>query len=96
MEKEAFRSYTLADDKKEKQDIVSLRLNPQERKELEEIKRLIQQPKDATAIKTLAFEIGINVLHGKSPYDVCLLLFKNRLRNMRTGVPIEEPDFERM
>ena len=90
IEKIPFRKY---DTKENPADIITIRLNESERKQLQDCKILIQQPKDSTALKTLA-EIGANVvLHDYSIRVFLETLFKNKANNERLGVPIESPTF---
>ena len=91
IEQEPFRRYSLGEE--DRPDILTMRLNKEERAWLEETKPLIQQTKDSTAIKTLA-EIGANiVLHDRSIRVFLETLFKNKKNNERLGVPIEAPSF---
>lgn len=92
IEKKAFISYDEDSDKK-RRDIITVSLNDLNREQLEWAKRLMQQPKDGTALKTLAFSVGTKVLQGDSPYVIIAELFKNMQRNNRTGVPIDSPYF---
>lgn len=87
IEKERWRSYTLDEERDAEKDsiVIPVRLNPKERKMLLEIKKALQQPKDATALKQ-AFKIGHYViqdsLHGK-----IWGYFSNNLRkNERLGI----------
>ena len=66
-------------------DTISLRLNPQERNQLEIDKKFIQQPKDSTAIK-LIYKIGSNVLHDKKTKQIIDTIFKNKRNNERLGI----------
>jgi len=52
------------DAEKAKRDIFSIRLNKEERERLEEIKKLLQEDKDGTAVKA-CMEIAHDVLHAK-------------------------------
>jgi hypothetical protein len=94
VERVPFRSYILNQEGQEKPDIFTIRLNSEERQQLEECKPLIQQTKDSTAIKTLA-EIGANfVLHDRSVRVFLETLFKNKRNNERIGVPVASPNFD--
>jgi len=83
IEKKPFKRYTLKES--EVKDIFTLRLNEQERTELNEFKRLLKQPKDSTCIKTLA-EIGKIVLQDKKTALIIETLFKNKKNNKRSGI----------
>jgi hypothetical protein len=62
----------------DKQDVITLKLNKEERRQLEQNKAALQQEKDGTAIKQL-MNIATKVLH-ESPEG---LFFKTALENMR-------------
>jgi len=68
-----------------KVDSVSVRFNEKERTDLELAKLVINQTKDSTALKTLAW-IGINVLHDSKVSYILETLFKNKKNNGRTGI----------
>ena len=94
IKKEPFRSYTLTD--KPKKDIFTVRLNNDERSWLDECKVALQQPKDSTCIKMLA-QIGMyNVLHDASTRYILRTVFINKKRNDRTGIPLDDQNFERL
>jgi len=71
---------------KDRYENITVRLNKQERKELDEAKRILEQTKDSTALKQLA-EIGKIVLHRESTGKVLETLFINKRRNKRLGIP---------
>jgi hypothetical protein len=81
IEQEAFRKYNI----EKKVDSFTVRLNENERAEFEAAKNIIEQPKDSTAIKQLAW-IGINVLHDKKVSYIVGSLFKNKKNNARLGI----------
>lgn len=84
LEKKPFVRYDL----NTKADVITVKLNSEERATLEECKRVIEQKKDSTAIKQLA-EIGAKVVLGNSMRSVLDIIFKNKRRNRRTGVEVE-------
>jgi len=74
------------DEEREKPDVFSLRLSKEEREEFNKAKEIIQQTKDSTAIKQLAF-IGIaNVRHDQKTTILLSYLFKNKRNNQRLGI----------
>lgn len=81
IEQEDFRKYN----EEKKVDSVSVRLNTKERLQLEEDKKLIQQTKDSTAIKTI-YNIGSIVIHDKKTMAIIEVLFKNKRNNERLGI----------
>ena len=83
IKKVPFRKYSIKE--KKIKDILTLRLNEQERIELNHFKQILEQPKDSTTIKTLA-EIGKIVLQDKKQVLIINTLFKNKLNNQRTGI----------
>lgn len=89
IKKEPFRSYTLDDEKKKRADVVSLWLNDEEREELDRCKRILEQPKDSTAVKTLA-RLGAFLIGRPETDYILATVFKNRRNNERSGQPIIE------
>jgi hypothetical protein len=81
--KERFRLYELNEDKQ--QDVVSLKMNKEEREMLEADKVTLQQEKDGTALKQL-WAIGRKVIHD-TPEGVFFKLYLDNLRkNKRIGI----------
>lgn len=81
IKKEPFVRYNL-----DKQvDSFSVRLNVEERKQLEEDKKLLEQPKDSTCLKQLAW-LGSKVLHDDLTGNILALVFKNKRKNKRMGI----------
>lgn len=89
IEKKPFVNYTLDEDLKEKPDIFTIRLNKEERLFLNEQKRILEQPKDSTALKTLAL-IGAKVIHEEKIAYIIDTLFKNKKNNERSGHKVIE------
>jgi len=86
IEKEPFRSYTLDEDKEEAgAKVLAVRLNKNELTRLQEDMKLIQQPKDSTALKTLA-ELGSIVIHDEKIALIMATMFKNKRNNKRVGI----------
>jgi hypothetical protein len=83
LEKEKFRLYEL--DKKKRQDVVSVKLNEKERLWLEHQKELLQQEKDATALKQLAM-IGSKVILNTPAGEFFQIVLENIRRNKRIGI----------
>ena len=69
----------------EKPDTFTMRLNEEERKILNKCKKVLEQPKDSTAIKTLAL-IGAKVIHEDLQAYVLGCVFKNKRNNARLGI----------
>jgi hypothetical protein len=86
LDREPFRRYNL----ETKADIITIRLNPEERAILKECKPLIQQPKDSTAFKMLALIGAENVRHDHAFRAFLGFFFKNRKNNNIQGIPASE------
>ncbi len=81
IKQEPFKKYH-----EEKQaDSFTVRLNPEERKILNECKYILQQEKDSTAIKQLA-EIVSKVLQEQKVKQILELVMNNYRKNKRLGI----------
>lgn len=72
-------------DFEKKKDTFNIHLNAEERQKLEEMKYLLQQEKDSTAMKQLA-EIGSKVLLDEKTKAVLGIVLNNYRRNKRLGI----------
>jgi hypothetical protein len=78
-----FETTKLEEDRKG--DFITVRLNPEEREQLELVKRVIKQPKDGTALKQM-FVYGMkNVLHDPSTSYLLAIQFKNYRNSQISG-----------
>jgi len=68
-----------------KADSFTVRLNEQERAELERCKGILEQKKDSTALKQMAI-IGAFVIHSTPTGRVLEFLFINKRRNKDRGI----------
>ncbi len=68
-----------------KADTFTVKLNSDERKDLEDMKILLNQKKDSTAMKQLA-TIGAKVLLEAKTTYIINTLFKNKRKNKRIGI----------
>lgn len=84
LKQESFRQYNLREDK-QKIDTFTVRLNSQERAIINNCKKILEQKKDSTAIKQLAF-IGAKVIHEEKTAFILGTLFKNKRNNARIGI----------
>lgn len=84
IERVPFRKYNL-DEEGKKVDSFTIRLNIEERHQLKEDKKLLEQPKDSTAMKQLA-TIGSIVIHDKKMREILGVVLGNRRRNKRLGI----------
>lgn len=81
IEQEPFRKYNLT----EKIDTFTIRLNPKERAYFNESKAIIEQKKDSTALKQLAW-IGAKVIHEGKMKQILATVFKNKRNNTRQNI----------
>lgn len=97
IEQQPFETYRYDEERaKDKREILTMSINREERKQLDEAKKFIQQPKDSTALKQLAW-IGIKeVLHDSKTHYILDVVLNNERRNLRTGIPLEKPDYSQM
>lgn len=72
---------------KKKADTFSVKLNKEERALLEQLKGIIEQPKDSTALKQLAW-YGAKVILSPSTAYLLDTVFKNRGKNQRLGIDL--------
>lgn len=86
IEQKPFVSYKLEEERTEKSEVISLKLNEDERKLLDRCKQILEQTKDGTAIKQLMF-IGAKVIHEEKTALLLATVFKNKRNNARMGVP---------
>lgn len=82
--KEPFRKYRL-DEEGKKQDSFTIWLNKEEREILEKSKVILEQPKDSTALKTLAW-IGAKTIGDEKIGFILGMIFKNKRKNKRLGI----------
>ena len=60
-------------------------INPEERKVLDACKKILEQPKDSTALKTLAW-FGAKVIQEDKITYLLGSVFKNKRNNSRLGI----------
>lgn len=85
---EPFRKYNL-DEENKKVDSFTIRLNEEERQQFDKDKKTIQQIKDSTAMKQLAY-IGAKVIHSQNIADILEVIIGNKRKNKRSNIA----DFE--
>lgn len=85
IEKKPFVNYTLEEDKDSKADSFTVWLNKEERTELEVCKQILEQRKDSTALKTLAW-IGSKTIREPKTSYILGAIFKNKRKNKRIGI----------
>lgn len=84
IEKKKFTNYDLGN-KKPKAETISLKLNLDERELLNKCKMILNQTKDGTALKTLAW-FGAKVIQEDKTQYLLASLFKNKKNNERLGI----------
>ena len=85
IEQKPFTKYHL----EKKADTFTVKFNEQERKEFEELKTIIQQEKDSTAIKQLA-RIGAKVILDEKMKEILKIVMNNYRKNKRLGVVLND------
>lgn len=83
LENAPFVRSTLGD--RPKEDTFTVKLNVEERKLLDAMKKVLEQPKDSTCLKQLAF-IGAKVLGEPKTDEILRVVFKNKRNNKRAGI----------
>ena len=73
------------DEENKKVDTFTIRLNEEERKEFEELKKLMNQKKDGTAFKQLA-AIGAKTAQRQDIAEILSIIQGNKRRNKRLGI----------
>ncbi len=86
LEKPAFTSTRLEEERaKDKFEVISLKLNKEERKLLNTVKQMIQQSKDGTALKQ-CMKIASKVLLTSWTGAYTEVLLNNKRKNQRIGI----------
>ena len=70
---------------KEEGDIIPIRLNEQEKVLLRDAKKILEQPKDSTAIKQL-MSLGYKCIKRSDTQDILNTVFENKRKNKRLGI----------
>lgn len=87
IEQEPFQRYKLDSEKRD--DTFTVKLNEEERAMFNKVKAIIEQKKDSTAMKQMAW-IGAKVLLTPENEYMLGVIFQNKRKNKRLGIP----DFE--
>ena len=75
----------LEEDRSDTKDMFTVRLNKEQRIRLDACKSILEQPKDSTALKQLAW-IGANAIHDDLMANIISVIFKNKRKNKRIGI----------
>jgi hypothetical protein len=81
-----FESKVLIEDRDDKYEVITVRINKAEREMINKVKKFIQQEKDSTAIKQLmliGFEI---VIQDQKTNRILDIIINNLRRNKRLGI----------
>lgn len=70
---------------KPQQDIITVRLNVADQTMLNQAKQSLEQSKDSTALKQLAW-IGYYVVHNDLTGNILNVIYKNKRNNKRQGI----------
>ena len=81
LEKKPFTRYN----EEKVRDSFTVNLNPEQRKDLEEAKTILNQEKDSTAIKQLA-EIGTKEITSQKTRTILEIVIANKRKNKRLGI----------
>lgn len=79
---------TITSHVKQKGEVLRVHLNEQDRITLDLGKEILEQPKDSTALKQLAY-IGYLHLNGVVLKDLVKIVIENKRKNKRTGYDVE-------
>lgn len=82
IQKKPFTKYSLEETKDKP---ISVKLNEEERKLLDTCKNILEQSKDSTALKTLAW-VGAKVIREEKMSYILATIFKNKRNNERIGI----------
>ncbi len=96
IEKQRFTPYKDQEERdKEKSKVITIRLNIEELKDLEELAKLLRQEKLGTTVKQL-MKLGSHVLHTPQTAWLVDTLFINERNNKRLGIINVKPKFKQM
>ena len=85
IKKQPFRQYSV-EDKTQRFETISVKLNREEALILEQMKQILQQPKTSTCLKQLALEIAPKVLLDEKLKALLKAVLNNYRRNKRLGI----------
>lgn len=88
---EPWRKYRLEEEKWDRPDTFTVKLNPIERAMLDRAKKILRQKKNSTALKQLA-EIGYKCITSPLTGQIMETVFKNKRKNNRLGIVEFEVD----
>jgi hypothetical protein len=66
-------------------DVITVKINPEERELLKKCKTILEQEKDSTCLKQLAW-IGAKVIHDEKTAYILGTVFDNKRKNKRLGI----------
>lgn len=80
-----FKAKTLKEERNDKYERFTVRLNLEEQKQIDHAGRFLEQKKRSTIIKQLAL-IGYNVIQDKKIIAIANTIFKNKRNNKLQGI----------
>jgi hypothetical protein len=96
IEKEKFLPYKDQEERDQEQSkVITIRLNLEELRDLEELARLLRQEKLGTTVKQL-MKLGSHVLHSPQTAWLVDTLFINEKNNKRMGIINVNPKFKQL
>jgi len=96
LKKEDFVPYKDQEERdKEQSKVITIRLNVEELRDLEELAKLLRQEKLGTTIKQL-MKLGSHVLHSPQTSYLVDTLFINEKNNKRLGIITVNPKFKQL
>jgi len=96
IKKELFVPYKDQEERdKERSKVITIRLNLEELRDLEELAKLLRQEKLGTTVKEL-MKLGAHVLHTPQTAYLIDTLFINEKNNKRMGIITVNPKFKQL
>lgn len=99
IEKEPFRKYKTDEERaqieKAEGVVISVRISLKEQEMFLEYGRILQEAKISSIIRMLAL-IGTDVIQSNPTRRILERIYTGKRNNARTGVPIDEPNFEHL
>lgn len=96
IEKKAFQPEKTQEERdKEQSKVITIRLNVEELRDLEELAKLLRQEKLGTTVKQL-MALGSHVLHDPKTTYLIDTLFINERNNKRLGIITVRPKFKQL
>jgi copper chaperone CopZ len=99
LEKQPFERYRTDEEKTQIEKVegvvISMRISLKEQEMFIEYGKVLQEAKISSIIRMLAL-IGTDVIHSNPTRRILERIYTGKRNNARTGVPIDDPDFEHL